>query len=169
MHSCLSGFIDAGETAEETVRREVGEETGLEVGPVRLHATQPWPLQRGTFGQLMVGAAAATPGTRFGSGSAEAAAGAAGALPEGVWKAPATPLAAEGPAVRTGVTGLLADARVDPSVAELGSAKCFCSCCSERTRRASAADSFADLTASDSPETANRPAADRADWGLTGA
>ena len=44
----------------------------------------------------MVGAAAATPGTRFGSGSAEAAAGAAGALPEGVWKAPATPLAGPG-------------------------------------------------------------------------
>lgn len=58
MHSCLSGFIDPGETLEAAVRREIAEETGLGVGAVSVRSSQPWPVQRGTFGQVMVGAVA---------------------------------------------------------------------------------------------------------------
>lgn len=43
MYSCLAGFMEPGETIEAAVRREVGEETGVEVGPVRYLASQPWP------------------------------------------------------------------------------------------------------------------------------
>jgi NAD+ diphosphatase len=42
--SCLAGFIDPGETPEEAVRREVGEESGIRVGRVRYLACQPWPF-----------------------------------------------------------------------------------------------------------------------------
>lgn len=35
MYSCLAGFIEPGESFEEAVRREVLEEAGIEVGPVR--------------------------------------------------------------------------------------------------------------------------------------
>ena len=35
MYSTLAGFIEPGESFEEAVRREVLEEAGVEVGPVR--------------------------------------------------------------------------------------------------------------------------------------
>jgi NAD+ diphosphatase len=42
--SCLAGFMEPGETLEETVRREVFEEAGIRVGRVRYLACQPWPF-----------------------------------------------------------------------------------------------------------------------------
>jgi len=43
LHSCLAGFVEPGESAEEAVVREVKEESGVTVRDVRFHATQPWP------------------------------------------------------------------------------------------------------------------------------
>ncbi|WP_116133651.1 NAD(+) diphosphatase [Tropicimonas sp. IMCC34043] len=42
--SLLAGFVEPGETVEAAVRREVWEETGVRVGPVRYLASQPWPF-----------------------------------------------------------------------------------------------------------------------------
>ena len=42
--SCLAGFMEPGETLEEAVRREVQEESGIQVGRVRYLASQPWPF-----------------------------------------------------------------------------------------------------------------------------
>jgi len=54
-YSCLAGFMDQGESIEEGVRREVREESGLEVGKVTYHSSQPWPfpssLMMGCFAQ----------------------------------------------------------------------------------------------------------------------
>ncbi|MDP4032089.1 MAG: NAD(+) diphosphatase [Pseudorhodobacter sp.] len=44
MYSCLAGFVEPGETVEAAVRREVAEETGVQVGAVRYLASQPWPF-----------------------------------------------------------------------------------------------------------------------------
>nr|XP_013815306.1 PREDICTED: nucleoside diphosphate-linked moiety X motif 13 [Apteryx mantelli mantelli] len=44
MYTALSGFCDIGETVEETVRREVAEEVGLEVESFWYSASQHWPL-----------------------------------------------------------------------------------------------------------------------------
>jgi len=51
MYSCLAGFVEPGETIEAAVRREVAEETGIVVGPVRYVASQPWPFPA----SLMIG------------------------------------------------------------------------------------------------------------------
>ncbi|KAM8806284.1 NAD(P)H pyrophosphatase NUDT13, mitochondrial [Eudromia elegans] len=44
MFSALSGFCDVGETVEETARREVAEEVGLEAQAFRYSASQHWPF-----------------------------------------------------------------------------------------------------------------------------
>ncbi|XP_019394120.1 PREDICTED: nucleoside diphosphate-linked moiety X motif 13 [Crocodylus porosus] len=44
MYSALAGFCDVGETLEETVRREVAEEVGLEVKSMWYSASQHWPF-----------------------------------------------------------------------------------------------------------------------------
>ncbi|MDR0253559.1 MAG: NAD(+) diphosphatase [Brucellaceae bacterium] len=56
-YSCLAGFVEPGETIENAVRREVREESGLPVGQVTYHASQPWPfpysLMIGCFAQSL--------------------------------------------------------------------------------------------------------------------
>jgi len=49
--SCLAGFIEPGETAEEAVAREVFEEVGIQVKDIRYVKSQPWPFPS----QLMLG------------------------------------------------------------------------------------------------------------------
>lgn len=44
LYSALAGFMEAGESVEEAVRREVAEEAGVRVGAVRYVASQPWPF-----------------------------------------------------------------------------------------------------------------------------
>jgi NAD+ diphosphatase len=51
MFSTLAGFIEAGESAEDTLRREVREEVGVDVGELRYFGSQPWPFPS----QLMLG------------------------------------------------------------------------------------------------------------------
>jgi len=51
MYSTLAGFVEPGESLEETVRREVFEESGIEVDSVRYLASQPWPFP----GSIMLG------------------------------------------------------------------------------------------------------------------
>jgi NAD+ diphosphatase len=42
--SCLAGFVEPGESLEEAVVREIGEEAGVTVGAVRYVSSQPWPF-----------------------------------------------------------------------------------------------------------------------------
>lgn len=42
--TALAGFLEAGESIEEAVHREVFEEVGLRVRDIRYHASQPWPF-----------------------------------------------------------------------------------------------------------------------------
>ncbi len=51
MYSTLAGFVEAGESAEETVVREVKEEVGVDVGQVVYFDSQSWPFPD----QLMLG------------------------------------------------------------------------------------------------------------------
>jgi NAD+ diphosphatase len=44
MYSTLAGFLEPGEDIEHAVRREVLEETGIKVGRVDYHSSQPWPF-----------------------------------------------------------------------------------------------------------------------------
>ena len=43
-YSALAGFVEAGETIEETISREVREEVGIEVKHPRYFASQSWPF-----------------------------------------------------------------------------------------------------------------------------
>ena len=42
--SALAGFVEAGESIEETIHREVDEEVGLKVRDIRYFGSQPWPF-----------------------------------------------------------------------------------------------------------------------------
>ncbi|MBS9719335.1 NAD(+) diphosphatase [Tianweitania sp. BSSL-BM11] len=57
MFSTLAGFIEPGETIENAVRRETLEESGIRIGRVAYHASQPWPfphsLMIGCFGEAL--------------------------------------------------------------------------------------------------------------------
>jgi NAD+ diphosphatase len=44
MFSTLAGFVEPGESLEEAVAREVGEETGVRVDRIRYRGSQPWPF-----------------------------------------------------------------------------------------------------------------------------
>lgn len=50
-HGLVAGFVEVGETLEECVRREVREETGLEIDHITYFGNQPWPYPSG----LMIG------------------------------------------------------------------------------------------------------------------
>jgi NAD+ diphosphatase len=43
-YSTIAGFVEPGESLEDAVVREVAEETGVHVGEVRYHSSQPWPF-----------------------------------------------------------------------------------------------------------------------------
>lgn len=57
MYSCLAGFVEPGETIEDAVRRETLEESGIRLGRVVYHASQPWPfphsLMIGCYGEAL--------------------------------------------------------------------------------------------------------------------
>ncbi|PQE08250.1 hypothetical protein CJF31_00009477 [Rutstroemia sp. NJR-2017a BVV2] len=56
-YSTLAGFCEPAESVEEAVRREVWEESGVQLGRVVIHSTQPWPypanLMIGAIGQAL--------------------------------------------------------------------------------------------------------------------
>jgi NAD+ diphosphatase len=49
--STLAGFVEVGETLEQTVTREIREEAGIEVADIKYFGSQPWPFT----GSLMIG------------------------------------------------------------------------------------------------------------------
>lgn len=51
MHSCFAGFVEAGESLEDTVHREIAEEAGVQLRDLRYVSSQAWPYPR----SLMLG------------------------------------------------------------------------------------------------------------------
>jgi NAD+ diphosphatase len=51
LYSVLAGFVEPGESLEDTIIREVKEEAGIEVQDIRYFGSQPWPFPN----SLMIG------------------------------------------------------------------------------------------------------------------
>ena len=51
MYTCIAGFMEAGESAENAVKREVKEEVGLNIKNISYRGSQSWPFPD----QLMLG------------------------------------------------------------------------------------------------------------------
>lgn len=66
-YSAIAGFVEPGESLEDTVRREVFEETGIETGAMSYQSSQPWPFPR----SLMLGFSAVALTTEIALGDAE--------------------------------------------------------------------------------------------------
>lgn len=66
-YSTIAGFVEAGESAEQAVGREVREETGVLVADVTYRGSQPWPFPR----SLMLGYEARVVGGELGAGDGE--------------------------------------------------------------------------------------------------
>jgi NADH pyrophosphatase NudC (nudix superfamily) len=58
LFTCISGFVEHGESAECAAAREVLEETSVRCSDLRLVASQPWPCGRGNSCELMLAVAA---------------------------------------------------------------------------------------------------------------
>jgi NAD+ diphosphatase len=50
-YSLIAGYADVGESLEETVKREVKEEVGIDVSNIHYYKSQPWPFS----GSMMIG------------------------------------------------------------------------------------------------------------------
>ncbi len=50
-YSLVAGYADIGESLEETVKREVKEEIGIDVTNIKYYKSQPWPFS----GSMMIG------------------------------------------------------------------------------------------------------------------
>lgn len=50
-YSCFAGFVEAGESLEDTVHRETAEEAGVQLSDIRYIGSQAWPYPR----SLMIG------------------------------------------------------------------------------------------------------------------
>ncbi len=59
MYSTLAGFVEPGESLEQTLQREVFEEVGVVLDGVTYRASQPWPFPQ----SLMLGFHATTRST----------------------------------------------------------------------------------------------------------
>jgi NAD+ diphosphatase len=66
-YSTIAGFVEAGESAEQAVHREVLEETGVTVDDVVYRASQPWPFPA----SLMLGYEARVTGGTVGAADNE--------------------------------------------------------------------------------------------------
>lgn len=67
--STLAGFVEAGESLEDAVRREIAEEAGVEVIACDYHSSQPWPFPA----SLMLGFSARAADRRIMLGDGELA------------------------------------------------------------------------------------------------
>ncbi len=61
MYSCLAGFVEAAETIEDAVKREIFEESGIRCTDVTYYMTQPWPYPS----SLMIGCSARATSTEI--------------------------------------------------------------------------------------------------------
>ncbi|HQP83278.1 MAG TPA: NAD(+) diphosphatase [Methanoregulaceae archaeon] len=61
VYGVIAGFVEAGETLEQAVAREVAEEVGIAIDTIRYRCSQPWPFPH----SLMVGFTALYAGGRI--------------------------------------------------------------------------------------------------------